>query len=80
MPLIRKWGNSLGVRIPAYFANLLNFRENTVVEFSIAEGGLVIKPANLKRTYSLCEMLETITEDNLHKEIDTGKPRGAEIW
>lgn len=80
MPVIKKWGNSLGVRIPTYFANQLDFRENTVVEFSIAEGGLVIKPTNLKGRYSLCRMLEAITEDNLHKEITTGEARGAEIW
>ena len=80
MPMIKKWGNSLGVRIPTHFANQLDFRENMVVEFSIVEGGLVVKPTNLKRKYSLCEMLQGITEENLHKEIDTGDPKGAEIW
>jgi len=80
MPVIKKWGNSLGLRIPAHFADQLDFRENTVVEFSITEGALVVKPTNLKRKYSLCEMLEGITEENLHKEINTGKPQGAEIW
>ncbi|MGC9966224.1 MAG: AbrB/MazE/SpoVT family DNA-binding domain-containing protein [Syntrophobacteraceae bacterium] len=80
MPVIRKWGNSLALRIPTHFATRLKVQENSAVELSISEGGLFVKPTHSKPKYSLCEMLEGITEENLHKEIETGEPQGAEIW
>ncbi len=80
MPVIKKWGNSLALRIPAHFATQLELRENTPVELSLSEGGLYIRPTHSKSKYSLCRMLEAITEENIHKEIDTGEPQGAEIW
>ncbi len=80
MPEIKKWGNSLGIRIPSHLAEELGLLENTAVEFSISDGGLLVKRTNRKRKYLLCKMLEGITERNLHGEIDTGEPQGAEIW
>lgn len=80
MPVIKRWGNSLALRIPSHFAAQLKVRENTTVELSILEGGLYVKPTHLKPRYSLCEMLDGITEDNIHKAVDTGKPQGVEIW
>jgi antitoxin component of MazEF toxin-antitoxin module len=37
----------------------------------------IIKPIQKNR---LSEMLSKINEQNLHKEIDTGRPAGKEIW
>jgi len=79
-PLIKKWGNSLALRIPTDFATQLKIRKNTTVELSILEGGLFVKPTHSKPKYSLCEMLDAITEGNIHKEVDIGGPQGAEIW
>ncbi|MGA2028134.1 MAG: AbrB/MazE/SpoVT family DNA-binding domain-containing protein [Syntrophobacteraceae bacterium] len=80
MPVIKKWGNSLALRIPTHFATQLKVRENTTVELSISGGGMFVKPIHSKPKYSLCKMLEGITEKNIHKEIETGEPQGAEIW
>jgi len=33
-----------------------------------------------KPRYNLEELLKGISEDNLHKEVDTGIPQGNEIW
>ncbi len=35
MPVIKKWGNSLGLRIPAHFAVQLRIEENTAVDCNI---------------------------------------------
>ena len=40
----------------------------------------VLKTYTLKYRYTLEELIKDITEDNIHKEIKTGKPVGKEIW
>lgn len=76
---ISKWGNSLAVRIPQQFAKDIDLAEGTEIEFSIVDGALVIKPQQHKR-YSLTELVEQITPDNLHDEIDDGDAVGNEAW
>jgi len=38
------------------------------------------KVAALKQHYSLEELVETITPENLHTEIDSGVAVGKEVW
>jgi antitoxin component of MazEF toxin-antitoxin module len=33
-----------------------------------------------KRTYNLADMLDQVTEDNLHPEADTCPAQGNEAW
>jgi antitoxin MazE len=80
MPVIKKWGNSLALRIPAHFAAKLEVEEDTVVELSLVDGGLFVKPIHSKSKYSLSELLAGINDENRHGEIEVGEPRGAEIW
>ena len=42
--------------------------------------GLPHEKIRSEAKYSLCELLDGITKENLHDEIETGEPRGAEIW
>jgi antitoxin MazE len=79
---VKKWGNSLAVRIPRALAAEIGLSENTEVELSSDRGRLVISPLKRtrKRKYSLKEMLRSITPENLHGEIDFGRPVGKEIW
>ena len=76
---IKKWGNSLALRIPKSFALNANLRQDEMVDLSIDKDRIIITPISEKE-YSLDELLEVITEDNLHSEIDAGKPMGKEIW
>ncbi len=80
MPVIKRWGNSLALRIPGHIAAQLKVTENSAVECSVSDGNLVVKPIDSKPRYSLCRLLGEITEENLHKEIATGRPQGDEIW
>jgi len=71
---ISKWGNSLALRIPQSMAEELGVRENSTVYLTVEDKNLCIK-----KKLSLDEMLETVTPDNVHRElIDYGKPRGKE--
>lgn len=77
--VVAKWGNSLGIRIPMPIANQINLKEGTGVNFTVIEGSLVIKPARRKK-YTLDELLEGMTSEHLHEEVDMGQPVGNEIW
>ena len=76
---IKKWGNSLALRIPKLFAVDANLKLNKLVDLSINEGSIIITPIDEKE-YSLEKLLEDVTENNLHREFDTGAPGGKEIW
>ena len=76
---IKKWGNSLALRIPKSFALNANLSQNELVDLSIDKEKIVITPIG-KKEYSLDELLERVDENNLHGEFDTGSPVGKEIW
>ena len=76
---IKKWGNSLALRIPKSFALDANLRQNELVDLTIEKERIVITPIGEKE-YSLDELLERVNERNLHGEFDTGAPVGKEIW
>ena len=80
MPALKKWGNSLAVRIPAPLARQLNLTENTLVECAIVDGSLVISPVTEPRPYSLDQLLDRVTPENIHDETYMGAPAGKEIW
>jgi antitoxin MazE len=73
-----KWGNSLAVRIPKNIADEAQLSEGDKLLLETAAPGNVIIRAVERPT--LDQLLERITEENLHKEIDWGKPVGNESW
>jgi antitoxin MazE len=75
---VRKWGNSIALRIPKIIVNEVGLTENSLVEMSIRDGQIVIKPVQTPQ-YRLDDLLAQITDDNLHGEIDTGIAVGREI-
>ena len=76
---IKKWGNSLALRIPKYLASDVNLELNEWVNISIDKDSIIIKPVREKK-YSLKNFLANISENNLHGEIDSGAPVGKEVW
>ena len=76
---IKKWGNSLALRIPKSFALSAKLRQDELVDLSIEQEKIIITPIGEKE-YSLDELLEGVSESNLHGECDTGTPVGKEIW
>lgn len=73
---VQKWGNSLGIRIPAALAKQIGLSEGTPIDLEVSEDKIVVR----KKKYDLQSLLAEVTEDNIHKEIDTGKAVGKEIW
>jgi antitoxin MazE len=78
-----KWGNSIAVRIPAALAQEVGAREGKPADITVENGALVLRPATRqrkRRRYTLEELLEGMTKENLHPETDWGPPRGKEVW
>lgn len=73
---IQKWGNSLGFRIPALWAKENGIQNGSEVEMIIESNKITILPS--KKT--LEEMVESITDENLHSEIASGNAVGKEEW
>ncbi len=76
---VTKWGNSLAIRIPRALAEQIQIQEGTEVNFSISGDSIVITPKRRKK-YTLDELLEDMTPEKFHSEIDTGVAMGNEIW
>ena len=73
---IKKWGNSLGIRIPQNILTKLKIKESQKLDIHIENSSIVIKPI----TDELELLLGQITPKNLHTEYDFGSPQGDEIW
>ena len=76
---VMTWGNSLAVRIPKAYAGELGLVSEAEVDLSVDHGTLVLAPAAPYRV-TLRELLETITDENVHGERDTGRAVGDEAW
>ena len=76
---IQKWGNSLAIRIPKSFAKQIKIEQGSFVDLATEKGKLVANPI-VEKEFSLEQLLEEVTEENLHKEINTGNVVGKEIW
>lgn len=74
---IKKWGNSLALRIPKDIAQTLHIENNSTLKLSIKNNTLVIEPQNETLLESL---VAGIDSSNLHTEVSTGKVVGNEEW
>jgi len=75
--LVKKWGNSLALRIPKDIATTLSIKNDTTMELLIRDGVLMAKP---KDDTLLDTLVSQINSKNLHKEIDTSRSVGNEKW
>ena len=58
---VKKWGNSIGLRIPYKIAEQIGIEENSIVELTADENGLTIKKKPSLST--LDELLASIPDD-----------------
>lgn len=75
---IRKWGNSLALRIPRTFAADACLVSGSEVDMAVEDGRLVIAPIHSGLT--LDALLNAVTPENLHGEVETWRPIGREAW
>ncbi|MBY0358693.1 MAG: AbrB/MazE/SpoVT family DNA-binding domain-containing protein [Candidatus Obscuribacterales bacterium] len=74
---VKKWGNSLGIRIPSSLAKEIDIDEDELVELSVERGNLIMRKS---QRYELNDLLAQIDPENLHHETKTGQAVGKEEW
>jgi len=74
---MKKWGNSLALRIPKDIATTLSIEYDSKMELSIVDGALVLRPLKSTRLENL---VSQINSSNLHNEVETGGSVGNEEW
>ena len=74
-----KWGNSIGVRVPASVAAEVGLKPGAEVRVIAEDGTLRMIPV-VPRRYSLKKLLAGVTKQNLHGETAGGPSVGAEVF
>ena len=77
---IRRWGNSLAVRIPAEIVRVSHISEGETVEMTYEGGSIVIDLPGPRRTYDLRGLVARITDENRHEPVDWAPREGREAW
>ncbi len=76
---VQRWGNSLALRIPRAFAAETAIDHGSDVELTLEHGELVVTPV-AEQGFSLGTLLDGITPENAHAEVESGSPQGGEAW
>jgi antitoxin MazE len=76
---IKKWGNSLALRIPKELASEAGLDDNSIVEVKVRNGQLVVSRP-IRPVPTLDDLLEQVTPENRHEETDFGPDQGKEVW
>jgi antitoxin MazE len=77
--VVKKWGNSASVRIPASVMQAAKLRLDQPVDVR-EEAGRVVIEAIKPPVYDLDALLDGITPENLHEPVESGPPIGKEAW
>ena len=74
---LQKWGNSIGVRIPKTIIKQARLSVDSPVTIEHKGGKIIIIPS--QDNLQLNDLLDQVTEDNLHA-ADDFLPEGREVW
>jgi len=77
---VKKWGNSLAIRLPREVVEGLGTAENGEVSLEKNGNSFSLKRVEKKNKLTLESLCDQINQNNLNEEIDWGKPVGKEIW
>ena len=74
---IRKWGNSLGVRLPKSAVQESLVRDGAAVEITVRKGEIVVRPLKADKP-RLADLLRDVHPENIHSAVDWGTSKGRE--
>lgn len=75
--VVKKWGNSASIRIPSNVLKAAKIEIDDPVDIREEQGRIIVEPLR-QTSYDLADLIEGITRDNLHDEVDFGRPVGKE--
>lgn len=85
--IIKKWGNSQGIRLSKEILSKMNLKENDTIGIDIFDGKMVIEKINKPKYLNLKERLEAFYKRPIEEiyvestqEVDVGDPIGEEQW
>jgi len=76
---LSRWGNSLAVRIPKHVVSAAKWKAGDDIEMEVEDSGAV-KLQRPTKKLTLKELVDGISPDNIHGEVDWNEPRGNEAW
>ena len=76
MNIVSRWGNSLGVRLPACIIKVTGINEGDLVNVRAEGKTIILEP----EAPTLKELVAQISKKNIHASVETGRQIGAEIW
>ena len=77
--VVKKWGNSAAVRIPAAVMEAIPLELDEPVDVREEAGRIVIEPVR-RKAYDINALIKGITRGNLHEAVDFGEAVGKEAW
>ena len=77
--IVKKWGNSASVRIPASVMAAARLSLDQAVDVREEAGRIVIEPIR-EEAFNIGDLIAGITDENLHGAVNFGAPVGREIW
>jgi antitoxin MazE len=77
--LVKKWGNSASVRIPAAVMEAARLHLDQSVDVREEQGRIIIEPIQAE-TYDLTALVAAITDENRHEAVEMGPAVGQEVW
>lgn len=73
-----RWGNGMAIRIPKALLRDANLQEGDTLSLTVRSGTIIAKPVKTKPV--LEDLLAKVSPENVHGEMEWGKPRGREAW
>ncbi|MCI8300115.1 MAG: Growth regulator [Lachnospiraceae bacterium] len=85
--IIRKWGNSQGIRLSKELLSKMDLKENDTIGINVCDGKMTIEKLNKPKYLNLQERLESFYKRPIDEifvenspEVDVGGPIGNEQW
>ena len=76
----QKWGNSLAVRVPKGIAQKAGVSVDDTLDVDVDDAGAIVLTPRRRQKYRLSDLLKGMTKENMHDDIDFGRPVGREAW
>ncbi|MCX2563002.1 AbrB/MazE/SpoVT family DNA-binding domain-containing protein [Acetobacter thailandicus] len=77
--VVRKWGNSAAIRLPAGVLEAVSLKIDQTVDVREEDGRIIIEPVRTV-PLKLEDLVSGITDENRHDETDFGSSVGGESW
>jgi antitoxin MazE len=65
-------------KLPKAFASHIHLKNDSMVEVSLADGQIVIKPVAVPN-WTLEQLLAGVNKNNIHHEVNSGQAVGREV-